>query len=323
MQSNHATLRRPHCWLALAIAIFVMALAAACGPSAQPAAVVPDATPEPEAMTASTDSRQSAAGDSDQPHANGGGAGNQDSGDSAVADVQVINLAIAGRATTLTRDDLRVSQGDTVRLAFTSDEPGEVHLHGYDLTAEVSPDHPGELVFAATTAGAFGINFHVFGGEAVPSETMTVVSQEPVSVSITAEPDAAGGVNVSIQAEGFRFAEELVDQAHTPGAGHAHIYVDGVKLGRVFGPDYHIDSLSPGEHEIRVALNTNDHSELVYDGANVESIVTVTVPDVGQGAGQSEQHGSGDGDTHDGHDHDHGEIEIVAEVHLGNLEVYP
>ena len=35
-----------------------------------------------------------------------------------------INLPIARRATTLTRDDLRVSQGDTVRLTFEADEEG-------------------------------------------------------------------------------------------------------------------------------------------------------------------------------------------------------
>ena len=241
----------------------------------------------------------------------------------------VINLPIAQRSTTLTRDDLRVSQGDTVRLLLESDEEGEVHLHGYNLTADVAPGHPGELVFQAETAGAFALNFHVFGtqdskpanghhGAATPN---TVSSETPVSVRITAESDGQAGVNVSIVTEGFRFAPELVDQPHTPGVGHAHIYVDGVKLGRVFDTEYHIDELPPGEHEIRVSLNTNDHSELEYDGKKVESIVTVTVPDVGQADDAA------DGHQHDdGHGHSHGSPagrEIVAEVHLGNLEVYP
>ena len=241
----------------------------------------------------------------------------------------VINLPIAQRSTTLTRDDLRVSQGDTVRLLLESDEEGEVHLHGYNLTADVAPGHPGELVFQAETAGAFALNFHVFGtqdskpanghhGAATPN---TVSSETPVSVRITAESDGQAGVNVSIVTEGFRFAPELVDQPHTPGVGHAHIYVDGVKLGRVFDTEYHIDELPPGEHEIRVSLNTNDHSELEYDGKKVESIVTVTVPDVGQADGAA------DGHQHDdGHGHSHGSPagrEIIAEVHLGNLEVYP
>ena len=241
--------------------------------------------------------------------------------DASSTDATVINLPIENRSSTLTREDLQVTQGETVRLTATTDEPGEVHLHGYNLTVDVAPDHPGELVFEATTAGAFAINFHVFGDDALHSDAKTVASETPVSVAITAEPDAHGGVDVRIVTEGFQFAPELVDQPHTPGAGHAHIYVDGVKLGRVFEPDYRIDPLAPGQHKIRVSLNTNDHSDLVYDGGKVESTVTVTVPDVGQAVERSDHQGASEAESHVGHDH--GEIKIVAEVHLGNLEVYP
>ena len=287
MRLNHAKPSRPAFWLALSLCVIALALLVACSSAAQSE----PAAPAPAEQTN--------------------------------AAAVMIDLAIAARATTLTRDDLRVTQGDTVHLTFTSDEAGEVHLHGYDLTAAVSPEHPGELTFEATTAGAFGINFHVFGGDPLHSDTKTVVSETPVSVAITAEPDADGGVDVSIVTEGFRFAPEAVDQAHTPGAGHAHIYVDGEKLGRVFEPEYHIDQLPAGEREIRVSLNTNDHSDLVYDGKKLEATTTVMVPEVGQG------HGSGDtnADSHNGgHSHgsqDQGEREVVAEVHLGNLEVYP
>ncbi|MCY3691354.1 MAG: hypothetical protein OXI54_04515 [Chloroflexota bacterium] len=330
MRMDHAIFRRPAFWLATTIFVLALPVLAACGTAAQPepAAPAPD-----EEIGASTG--QSAAQSADQPAAETAstesmsghtGHGEQGSAGPVVpADAVMINLPIVARSTTLTRDDLRVSQGDTVRLTFTSDEPGEVHLHGYDLTAPVSPEHPGELEFKATTAGAFGINFHVFaagnitgsGSDHHATAPKTVVSETPVSVAITAEPDADGGVNVQIATQGFRFAPDLVDQPHTPGAGHAHIYVDGVKLGRVFNASYRIDPLAPGQHEIRVTLNTNDHSDLVFDGKNVEATATVVVPDVGQGHG----------DSHSGHDHgdhNHGaDSEIVAEVHLGNLEVYP
>ena len=284
MRLNRATLGRPAYWLALSLAIAVVPLLTACGASSQP---------EP-----STD------------------------------EAAVINMPIENRATDLTRDDLRVSQGDTVRLRFTSDEPGEIHLHGYDLTADVSPEQPGELVFEATTAGAFGINFHVLppdgAADYAPAgdghshdQPSVVVSETPIGVTITAEADSQGGVDVQIATEGFTFTPDLVDQPHTPGVGHAHIYVDGEKLDRVFDSHYHIDPLPPGEHEIRVSLNTNDHSELMFDGAKAESTVKVTVPDVGQATDNGEK-----SHEHDGHDHGDAR-EIIAEVHLGNLEVYP
>ena len=286
MRLNRVTFRRPAYWLALSLALAAVLLLAACGTASQPE----PSPPEPSAVSAT-----------------------------------VIDLPIVNRSTALTRADLRATQGETVRLTVTTDEPGEVHLHGYDLTADVAPGHPGELVFEATTAGAFAINFHVFaagdmtgsGSDHHASAPKTVASETPISVAITAEPDADGGVDVRIATEGFRFVPDLVDQPHTPGAGHAHIYVDGNKLGRVFESEYHIASLSPGQHEIRVSLNTNDHSELTFNGSRVEAIASVNVPDVGQNRGDS--HG---GQDHG--DHSHGdEREIVAEVHLGNLEVYP
>ena len=286
MRLNRVTFRRPAYWLALSLALAAMPLLAACGTASQPE----PSPPEPSAVSAT-----------------------------------VIDLPIVNRSTALARADLRATQGETVRLTVTTDEPGEVHLHGYDLTADVAPGHPGELVFEATTAGAFAINFHVFaagdmtgsGSDHHASAPKTVASETPISVVITAETDAHGGVDVQIATEGFRFAPDLVDQPHTPGAGHAHIYVDGEKLGRVFESEYHIASLSPGQHEIRVSLNTNDHSELTFNGSRVKATASVNVPDVGQNRGDS--HG---GQDHG--DHSHGdEREIVAEVHLGNLEVYP
>ncbi len=320
MLLSHLTSRRPACWLALSLVLIAVLIFAACGTSSQPDPATPDATVESHGATSDGESPS---------HADHATPGNDTVGQVAPADAVVINLPVVARATTLTRNDLRVTQGETIRLSVTADEPGQIHLHGYDLTTDVSPDSPGELVFEATTAGAFSINYHVFAGDGTAqdseshgdhqhgAETQTVESSVPIGVSITAEPDANGGIAVHIVPDGFRFAPELVDQPDTPGAGHAHIYMDGVKLGRVFEHDHHIADVSPGDHEIRVSLNTNDHAELTIDGSGVEDIVTVTVPDVGQHAG----HGHTSDDTGG---HDHGEHqEIVAEVHLGNLEVYP
>ena len=325
MQYQQLSFRRPTVVLALAIALAALLTALACGSASQPEPAAPPApVAESQTMTEKGDDHDGGAASSDRDAGSGHGMENQ-----ASTDAVVINLPIAGRSTTATRNDLRVSQGDTVQLVFESDEEGEIHLHGYNLTAEVAPGHPGELVFEASTAGAFALNFHVFAADSAKAADdhhganapELVASETPVSVAITAEPDANGGADVHIATEGFRFAPELVDQAHTAGAGHAHIYVDGVKLGRVFENEYHIEEMSPGDHEIRVSLNTNDHGELTYNGQSVESTVTVTIPDVGQGHGDNQS-----GQNQDDHGHSHGtpgEREIVAEVHLGNLEVYP
>ena len=318
MRMDRATLRRPRYWLATAMAVLAFlilavcgtALLAACGTASQTEPSAPDSTAQPHVVPAPT-------------------TGSAPAAEADATEDKLITLPISNRTTTATREDLRVTQGDTVRLTFTSDEHGEIHLHGYDLTAEVSPDHPGELVFEAETAGAFGINFHVFGGQSASGsdqadhghhdESAMIVSDVPISVSITAEPAEQGGVDVSIATEGFRFAPESVDQPHEPGVGHAHIYLNGEKLSRVFESHYHVADLPPGQNVIRVSLNANDHSELIYNGATVESTAIVVVPETDQSG--DDGHGQA-GHDHDAHDHD-APVEIVAEVHLGNLEVYP
>ena len=324
MQTLHQNIRRPAHLLAAAIALTTLLTWAACGSTAQPE---PAAAPtKSHAMTGDSGGPQTEQHSSDASHSHGSNdADSTRQADTAAADAVVINMAITGRDSNLSRDDLQVKKGDTVNINFTADEEGEIHLHGYDLTAPVSLDSPGTLTFVADTAGAFGINFHVFGdggtesgdsagdhhhAPGVPDE---VVSETPISLTVAAEADAEGSIDVHIETEGFRFARELVDQDHTPGTGHAHIYMDGEKLGRVFESEYRIADAPPGEHEVRVTLNTNDHSELVYNGKKLSATVTVNVPDVGQGHG----------DSHDHSDHDHGEHEVIAEVHLGNLEIYP
>lgn len=49
----------------------------------------------------------------------------------------------------------RVKQGDTVTFSISSDKAGEVHLHGYDLEAEMDPGKAVTLSFTANATGRF------------------------------------------------------------------------------------------------------------------------------------------------------------------------
>ena len=52
------------------------------------------------------------------------------------------------------------TEGDRVSLRITSEEPLEVHLHGYDLEEEVEPGEPAEISFDADLTGRFEIEDH-------------------------------------------------------------------------------------------------------------------------------------------------------------------
>lgn len=88
-------------------------------------------------------------------------------------------------------------------------------------------------------------------------------------------PDAKGGWNLQLEVENFRFAPERVNTAHRPGEGHAHVYVDGRKVARLYGPWMHIESLSEGA-TVTVELNANDHSPLAVGGKPIR--VDLVVP---------------------------------------------
>jgi hypothetical protein len=48
-----------------------------------------------------------------------------------------------------------IERGAQVRLMVRADIEDEVHLHGYDLAAEVAPGHPARINFEADDAGKF------------------------------------------------------------------------------------------------------------------------------------------------------------------------
>jgi hypothetical protein len=95
-----------------------------------------------------------------------------------------------------------------------------------------------------------------------------------ILLSVTADPVA--GWNIHIAVSHFSFAPENVNQAMSllP-EGHAHIYVDGYKIARVYSPWFHLKALTPGPHKIRVGLNANDHSNLGYNGIALEAATNI------------------------------------------------
>lgn len=94
-------------------------------------------------------------------------------------------------------------------------------------------------------------------------------------VSLHAERDPLGGWNVQVRTQDFRFVPEKVNGAHVDGEGHAHIYINGEKHRRIYGPWFHLDPLGPGSHELKVTLNGHSHSQLAVDGKALAASTTL------------------------------------------------
>jgi FtsP/CotA-like multicopper oxidase with cupredoxin domain len=82
---------------------------------------------------------------------------------SGAEDAPVVHeLAIAQRAVA-GESVVRVTEGDRVVLRWTTDEPAEIHLHGYDLTGDLVPGETTEMAFEAHATGRFPVTAHGFG----------------------------------------------------------------------------------------------------------------------------------------------------------------
>ena len=76
---------------------------------------------------------------------------------------QRIEVTVTGGQVTGDTGRVPVPAGEHVTLVVTSDAADELHLHGYDLTADLAPDTPAELTFPATIPGVFEVELHDAG----------------------------------------------------------------------------------------------------------------------------------------------------------------
>ena len=103
-------------------------------------------------------------------------------------------------------------------------------------------------------------------------ENVIVLPQGPdaPTLDIEAVRDGAGW-NLRVITTNFTLTPERIGGAHVPGEGHGHVYLNGVKQARLYGPWYHIDKVPDGDVELRVTLNSNDHSALAVGDTPLEA----------------------------------------------------
>ena len=106
--------------------------------------------------------------------------------------------------------------------------------------------------------------------------TMDITGNTP-SVSMALHPDAISGWNLQVVTQNFEFTPKSVNMAHEDGTGHAHVYVNGEKLMRIYSEWTHIPSLPLGQAQLTVALNSNTHSPLSVNGIPIEARTTIQV----------------------------------------------
>jgi len=74
----------------------------------------------------------------------------------------MIDIVLSGGAVERV-ERFEVPLDGAVRVSVTADVADEIHLHGYDLRADVTPDAAAVIEFAATIPGVFEIELEGSG----------------------------------------------------------------------------------------------------------------------------------------------------------------
>ncbi|NJK39390.1 MAG: hypothetical protein HC835_18165 [Oscillatoriales cyanobacterium RM2_1_1] len=120
------------------------------------------------------------------------------------------------------------------------------------------------------------------GGEGHGHSPMEIPDGQPIpQVDLVVHPDSIRGWNLEMRLTHFKLAPEHVNQEATLGEGHAHLYINGEKVTRIYGNWYYLSDLKPGRHQIRVGLTTNDHRDLVHQGQPIEDMEVIEVTSSG------------------------------------------
>jgi hypothetical protein len=106
------------------------------------------------------------------------------------------------------------------------------------------------------------------------SEMVEMAIDNAPSLSVEVIEDPVSGWNLHVLTEAFEFTPENAGAAHVVNQGHAHVYVDGVKIARLYGSWMHIDAL-PDAAEVSVTLNSNDHKTFSVDGKAISAAAII------------------------------------------------
>lgn len=118
------------------------------------------------------------------------------------------------------------------------------------------------------------ISVHEIAQEAAPKATLDI------------QKDPTGGFNVHVITTNFVWRPEMASMQHVPGEGHAHVYLDGRKIMRIYNEWFHLNtfqfSTKSGEQLLSIEFVGNDHSPYTIQGFPVgaEQLVDVLVDEI-------------------------------------------
>ena len=97
------------------------------------------------------------------------------------------------------------------------------------------------------------------------------------SVSLEILEDNMDGYNLFIELENFILTPEDVGQKNQSNSGHMNLYVNDIKISRVYSNWFHIPGryFNLKENIVKITLNSNLDDQFTINGSTIKSEITI------------------------------------------------
>ena len=130
------------------------------------------------------------------------------------------------------------------------------------------------LIFSITTPA----QAHTSGATSVHE----IAQENAPRATLEIKKDPTGGFNVQVVTANFNWRPDVASMKHVPGEGHAHVYLDGRKIMRIYNEWFHLNtyqfSTKAGEQLLSIEFVGNDHAPYTVKGMPVGAQELVDVP---------------------------------------------
>jgi len=102
------------------------------------------------------------------------------------------------------------------------------------------------------------------------------------TASLELKKDPTGGFNVHVVTTNFTWRPEMASMKYVPGEGHAHVFLDGRKIMRIYNEWFHLNTYQfatkAGEQLLSIEFVGNDHAPYTIQGSPIGDQKIVDVP---------------------------------------------
>ena len=175
--------------------------------------------------------------------------------------------------------------GDDAAIVIPQNSTGILAMDGAHIMLVVPPDTfdqgtflPLELTFE--NAGRVSTRVQNAGAAIMGHGLVNGISESPtpqIDLSWDIAP-TSDGARVALETQDFTFVRAYDAAAHIPNQGHAHIYLNGLKLDRLYSETYEIGKLAAGKYSLSVTLNSNDHRPYLDQNGIITSALEFEIP---------------------------------------------